>query len=92
METRIKQFEISADLDELLTRHARALGVSEAEVIRRAIVQALRSLGAKERDLNEWEAETAFALSRPAATDAVPVDGRGWRREELHDRADRLPH
>jgi hypothetical protein len=82
-----KQMYIDDLLDHELARTAKQMGVSQAEVVRRAVgafVTGGAGTGESRamRELKEWWAEV----------DALGVgsgpEGRTWTREELHDRGD----
>ena len=79
-----KQVYIEPHQEVLLKRLAAELGVTEAEIIRRAIDEHARTWRLPRRNLEAWEKERAFIenLMRQG-----PVAGRRtWRREDLHER------
>ena len=80
-----KQVYIEAEQEALLKRTARALRVTEAELIRRGIDQI--AVGgfrpAAARDQRAWAEAKAFVSRRRRG--AVPQTGRTWTREELYD-------
>jgi len=79
-----KQVYIEPRQEAVLKRLGKEHGLTEAELIRRAIDQFTRTLHFPWRDLAAWEAERAYIqnLIRQG-----PVAGkRTWRREELHER------
>lgn len=78
-----KQVYIEPRQDELLKRRAKELGVTEAELIRRAIDQAMRVSAALPPDQQAWEEEKAFIEERMRMD--VPQTGRTWTRDELYD-------
>ncbi|GAB4565242.1 MAG: ribbon-helix-helix domain-containing protein [Anaerolineae bacterium] len=79
-----KQVYIEPHQEAILKRLAKEQGITEAEIIRRAIDQHTRVLRIPRRDLAAWEQERAFILGLIAQG---PVPGkRVWRREELHER------
>jgi hypothetical protein len=79
-----KQVYIEPYQEAILKRLAQEQGISEAEIIRRAIDQHTRLLGLPRRDLVGWEKERAFILG---LIEQGPVPGkRSWRREDLYDR------
>ncbi|HXG36686.1 MAG TPA: hypothetical protein VNL15_06940 [Dehalococcoidia bacterium] len=80
-----KQVYIDAEQERLLKRRAKALGVSESELIRRGILQAGRG-GMVVRDSQAWEEELAFIRERARIQELGKK--RGWTREELYE--DRL--
>jgi len=77
-----KQLYIEPHQDALLKKRARLEGVTEAELVRRALEAHLGRVSAR-KDPAAWEKEKAFIASRRGA-------GRGrrrsWRREDLYDR------
>jgi len=79
-----KQVYIEPHQEAILKRLAREQGITEAEIIRRAIDQHTRVLRFPRRDLTAWEKERAFIQS---LIQQGPVPGkRAWRREDLYDR------
>jgi len=78
-----KQVYIEAGQDASLKRLARMLGLSEAEIIRRAIDRQTSTVPTGVRDLEAWEREKAFIAARMAAG---PVSAkRTWHREDLYE-------
>jgi hypothetical protein len=78
-----KQIYIEPLQDVSLKQRAIMLGVTEAEVIRRAIDRQMALLGPGVRDLSAWERERAFIDKRIAGT---PHPGsRRFRREEAYE-------
>jgi hypothetical protein len=91
---------LTQEEDERLRQRARDRGVSEEELIRDALRQALDEGAAQPSDQGRTEArrewEQVMALMRARAGLPVPPEaqaqGRGWTREEIYDeRFDRLP-
>ncbi len=78
-----KQIYIEPQQDELLKRRAKELGVSEAELIRRAIDQIDRAPMALPPNLQAWEEAKQFIQQRMRMI--VPQTGRTWTREEIYD-------
>jgi len=78
-----KQVYITKEQDKLLKRRAKALGVSEAEVVRQGIGLASTSAGSFPFDRKAWEEEKRFIQKRMRMR--VPQTGRSWTREELYD-------
>lgn len=79
-----KQIYIEPHQDTLLKQLPKEIGVTEAEIIRRAIDRQTRMLRFSGRDLTAWEEERAFILR---LIQQGPVPGRRtWQREELHER------
>jgi hypothetical protein len=81
-----KQVYIEPLQDVNLKKQAKALGIAEAEVIRRAIDRQMALLVPGFRDLSAWEREKAFIAQRMAGKH-LP-GGRKFRREEAYE--DRL--
>ncbi len=79
-----KQVYIEPYQEMILKRLAKDEGVTEAEIIRKAIDRHALALFFPRRDLVAWEAERAFIQRR---IEQGPLPGkRMWRREELHER------
>ena len=78
-----KQIYIEAEQEALLKRLGEQTGLSEAEIVRRAIDQQAKVPLAPSRDLSAWREERAF-VQRLIQEGAVP-GGRTWRREDLHE-------
>jgi len=79
-----KQIYLRADQQRRLKQLAKALGLSEAELIRKSLDQAAIPSGLFHADPSAWEAERRFARARQAKG---PLPGaRDWRREDLYDR------
>jgi hypothetical protein len=83
-----KQVYIEPLQDANLKKQAKTLGITEAEVIRRAIDSQMSLLVPGLRDLSAWEREKAFIVQRMAGK-PLP-GGRKFRREETYE--DRLKH
>lgn len=81
-----KQIYIEPLQDVNLKKQAKTLGITEAEVIRRAIDSQMSLLIPGLRDLSAWEREKAFIAQRMAGK-PLP-GGRKFRREEAYE--DRL--
>lgn len=79
-----KQIYIDPGQEVLLKRLARETGVTEAEIIRRAIDQHTRSFRFPKRDLAAWEKERAF-ITHLIQQGAISGQ-RSWRREDLYGR------
>ena len=78
-----KQVYIEPIQDASLKQRAVMLGVTEAEVIRRAIDRQMALLGPGVRDLRAWEREKAFIVKRMSGG---PISGgRKFRREEAYE-------
>ncbi len=79
-----KQVYIEPHQEALLKRLAAELGVTEAEIIRRAIDAHMRVWRFPRRNLAAWEKERAFIEN---LIHQGPVAGRRtWQREDLHER------
>ena len=82
-----KQIYIEPQQESALKRFAQRTGLSEAEVIRRAIsehVEQRPTSRSLPRDPRAWERARAFA-EELIAKGPVP-GGRRWRREDIYDR------
>jgi CO/xanthine dehydrogenase Mo-binding subunit len=79
-----KQIYIDPAQDVLLKQRARALGVSEAELIRRCLTDIGRSAVDIPVDWRAWEDELAFIQER-AQSQPAREGRRGWTREELYE-------
>ncbi len=85
-----KQVYIEPAQDRFLKRRARELGVTEAELIRRAIDSLSQTPAQSPFDPEAWQAVVASMDERGS----LPTTGekRTWRREDLYeDRLGRLP-
>ena len=83
-----KQIYIRPDQDRRLKQIAKSLGVSEAELIRQSLDQAVARRATAQQpppaDRSAWEEELAFIRRRQALG---PLPGtRDWKREDLYDR------
>ena len=76
-----KQIYIESRQDNTLNQQARVLGVTEAEVIRRAIDYQMASVRPGFRSLEAWEREKAF-IAGCMAKGPVPR-ARRWKREDV---------
>ena len=86
-----KQVYIEPAQDARLKRQAEQLGVTEAELIRRAIDQAGPAPRGLPLDQGAWEEAKGIIQQRLGIT--VPQSGRSWTREELYEeRLERLSH
>ena len=77
-----KQVYIKPQQDAILKRLARTLGLSEAEIIRRAIDRQTSAVRPGIRDLQAWEREKDFIAARMAAG-PIPSQ-RKWQRENAY--------
>lgn len=78
-----KQIYVESRQDTTLKKQAKIFGITEAEIIRRAIDRQMASVRLDVRDAKAWEREKAFIAKRMAK---APVSGsRRWRREEAYE-------
>ena len=78
-----KQVYIEPMQDTVLKKRSRMLGITEAEVIRRAIDTQVVFMHSGVRDLEAWEREKTFIAERIAGG---PVSGsRKFRREDAYE-------
>jgi hypothetical protein len=78
-----KQIYIESCQHSILKQQARNLGVTEAEIIRRAIDHQMAFVRLDIRDLKAWEQEKAFISKRMAKGPAQ--GGRRWNREDAYE-------
>lgn len=78
-----KQVYITKEQQALLKRRAKALGLTEAEVVRRGIELAGQPGTAFRPDPKAWEELKRDMEKRGRMK--VPQTGRSWTREELYD-------
>jgi len=78
-----KQIYIEPLQDATLKKQASMLGITEAEVIRRAIDRQSAYLLPGIRDLSAWEREKGFIAERMSGKRASA--GRKFRREEAYE-------
>ena len=78
-----KQIYIESRQDNSLKKQAHHLGVTEAEVIRRAIDRQMTSVRINTRDLKAWNREKAFIARRMARGYVSGV--RRWKREDAYE-------
>jgi hypothetical protein len=76
-----RQIYIESEHEALLKSLASQTGLSEAELIRRAIDQ-MRFQPSPRRDMRAWKKEKAF-ITRVIEEGPLPGE-RTWRREELY--------
>jgi len=79
-----KQVYIESYQDVLLKKKARSLGVTEAELVRRALEAHLKAVPGFRLDRAAWEEEKKFITGRMKP--AQKAARRNWRREDLYDR------
>lgn len=78
-----KQIYLHAEQDALLKQCAEALGISEAEMIRRCLDDMQRHTIPSLADRQAWQDELAFLHSRAEHFEVDPQP-RTWTREELY--------
>ena len=78
-----KQIYIESRQNNSLKKQAHHLGITEAEVIRRALDRQMASVRFTIRDLKAWDRERAFITKR-IAKGHVP-GGRQWKREDAYE-------
>jgi len=78
-----KQIYIELRQDATLKQQARILGITEAEVIRRAIDRQMTSIRLDFRDLKAWEREKRFIAKRMAK--GAVLGDRRWKREDAYE-------
>ena len=78
-----KQIYIESRQDDSLKKQAHDLGVTEAEVIRRAIDRQMTSIRLSIRDVKAWEREKAFIAKRMAKGQVS--SRRQWKREDAYE-------
>lgn len=79
-----KQIYLDAQQNEMLKQTSQRLGVSEAEIIRQAIVAQTGRTILGRKNLAAWKQERRF-LQFLLEQGSV-AGGRTWKREELHER------
>ena len=85
MTTKIrKQIYLDPIQETQLKRMSNATGLSEAEIMRRALSSRLNTIPDRPRDLSAWERELAF-IEQWIAKGPV-AGGRTWKRDDLYDR------
>lgn len=90
-----KQVYIEAAQESMLKRMASELGVAEAELIRQGIGLVMESGAVSTADApapeTPWDDEAwaeALAFMKRVGKRGATPGGRGWHREELHERGD----
>ena len=78
-----KQVYIESRQETTLKKQARALGITEAEVIRRAIDRQMTSVRLGARDPKAWEQEKAFITKR--MTEGSASGSRQWKRDDAYE-------
>jgi hypothetical protein len=79
-----KQVYIESRQETTLKQQARNLGITEAEVIRRAIDRQMISVRFGAKDPKAWEKERAFITKRMAK--GPTSEGRQWKREDAYEK------
>jgi len=78
-----KQVYIESHQETTLKKQAKSLGITEAEVIRRAIDRQMISVRLGAKDKKAWEREKTFIANRMAK--GPTSRGRRWRREDAYE-------
>jgi hypothetical protein len=78
-----KQIYIESQQDSILKQKANSLGITEAEVIRRAIDSQVASARIGARDPKAWERERAFIARR--MNKGYTSGTRRWKREDAYE-------
>jgi hypothetical protein len=78
-----KQVYIEPRQEELLKARADALGVTEAELIRRGINEVLNAELSEQERLAIWEEMKDYIKKNRSMK--VPQTGRNWTREDLYE-------
>jgi hypothetical protein len=78
-----KQIYIESRQEMSLKQQARSFGITESEIIRRAIDRQMASVRLDVRDLKAWELEKTFIAKRMAKGPAP--GGRRWKREDAYE-------
>jgi hypothetical protein len=85
MEVKIrKQIYLDPKQNEILKQTSRKLGVSEAEVIRRAILSQASRINISQQNRKAWEHE--LQLIQSLIRQGQIQGKRKWKREDLYDR------
>jgi hypothetical protein len=85
METKIrKQIYLDPEQNEILKMTSKKLGVSEAEVIRRAILSQTSKISIPLQNRKAWENELQFIQS--LIKQGKLRGKRKWKREDLYER------
>jgi len=80
-----KQIYIQKSQEERLKKVAEARGVSEAEIIRRALENELKRVGYRRAYDNEAWKRLYAAIQEMDKLPPVPQEKRDWKREDLYD-------
>ncbi len=78
-----KQFYISKAHDALLKNRAKQMGVSEAELVRRALETQASTINLKDDTVNLWQEEQTFFQQLMANN--YEQKKRSWKREDLYE-------
>lgn len=79
-----KQLYLSADQNFILKETAREMGITEAELVRRAIDRHIDTFKWQKKDSKAWAKERKFIQQW---IKQGPVNGRRtWKREDLYER------
>ncbi|HLE91193.1 MAG TPA: CopG family transcriptional regulator [Anaerolineales bacterium] len=80
-----KQIYIQKSQEERLKKVAEARGVSEAEIIRRALENELKRAGYRRAYDNEAWKRLDAAIQEMDKLPPVPQEKRDWKREDLYE-------
>lgn len=78
-----KQFYITKAHDALLKSKAKQMGISEAELVRRALETQASTIDLKEETANLWQEEQAFF--QQLMDNEYEQKKRTWKREDLYE-------
>jgi len=78
-----KQIYIEPQQEDMLKSLSKELGVTEAELVRRAIDQIADAQATSARKLKAWQEAKAVMEERKLMD--VPQTGRTWTRDELYE-------
>ncbi|GEA13955.1 CopG family transcriptional regulator [Moorella sp. E308F] len=79
-----KQLYLNAEQNFILKQRAKEMGITEAELVRRAITSHISTAKWQKKDVRAWEEEKKFIQQ---LIKQGPAKGqRTWKREELYER------
>ena len=82
-----KQIYLDAEQEAILKLLSAEKGISEAEIIRQAIIRYSLAAQKAQRNLKAWEEEKAFMQKIiNQSNTSVSTKKRTWNREDLYDR------
>jgi hypothetical protein len=79
-----KQIYLDAQQNDILKQTSRRLGVSEAEIIRQAILNQTGRMFAGKKNCSAWKKERQFIQT--LLEQGSVNGGRTWKREDLYER------